>query len=120
MRSSHSDTPVDAIVSLGNVTCFMPVLRSLSYRLGAGWELETSRSCDGSSILMVSAAAEELDLTLVVSEMATGFTLEEMRADRLEQVGSCKTTDQVTSLVVRHVFQVPARLGLDCTNAAAA
>ena len=120
MRSSHRGAPIDAIVSLGIVTCFTPILRSLSHRLGAGWNLDTSRSCDESSILMVSAAAEELDLTLVVSETTNGFTLEEMKADRLEQVGSCETTDQVMSLVVRHIFQVPARLGLDCTNAAAA
>lgn len=120
MRSSHGGAPTDAIVSLDNVTCFTPILRSLSHRLGAGWDLETSRSYDGSSILMVSAAAEEIDLTLAVSETANGFTLEEMKAERLEQVGRRKTMDQVTSLVVRHVFQVPARLGLDCTNAAAA
>ena len=120
MRSIHTSASFDAIVSLGSITCFTPILRTLSGRLGEGWELETSRSCDGTSILLVMAAAEEVDLTLIVSETSKGFALEEMKGDRLSQVGECATMDQVTSIVVRHIFQVPARFGLASAHSVAA
>ena len=119
MRSTHTDTSLNAVVSLDGVTCFTPILRNLGERLGAGWELETSRSCDAGSILLITPAAEEVDLTLVVSETAKGFVLEEMKADRFGQVGACATMDQVPSIVLRHVFQVPARLGLTAHAVAA-
>ena len=120
MRSIHPSTPVDAIVSLDGVTCFTRVLKTLADRLGGGWDLETSRGCDGTSILLVTPAAEEVDLTLVVSETAKGFALAEMKGDHLRQVGECATMDQATSILVRHIFQVPARLGLAPAHSVAA
>ena len=120
MRSIHTDVAFDAIVSLNSITCFTPLLRTLAGRLGEGWELETSRGCDGASILLVTPVAEEVDLTLIVTETSKGFALEEMKGDRLSQVGECATMDQVTSIVVRHIFQVPARLDLASVHPVAA
>ena len=120
MRSIHTNATVDPIVSLDSVTCFTPVLKTLANRLGGGWELETSRGCDGEGILLITPTAVEVDLTLIVSETSKGFALAEMKGDRLSQVGNCATMDQVTSIVVRHVFQVPARLGLASVHSVAA
>ena len=73
MRSFHTGTAVDQpVVSLDSVTCFKPLLRTLGSRVGSGWELETSRGCDGASILLVTPAAAEVDFTLLVTETATG------------------------------------------------
>ena len=119
MRSTHTDTALNAVVSLDGVTCFTPVLKTLADWLGAGWQVETSRSCDAGSILLITPAAEEVDLALVVSETPNGFILQEMKTDRLSQVGACATMDQVASIVVRHVFQVPACLGLTAHAVAA-
>lgn len=119
MRSTHTDTALDAVVSLDSVTCFTPILKTLADWLGNGWQVETSRGCDGTSVLLVVPAAEEVDLALVVSETPNGFILQEMKADRLSQIGKCAIMDQVPSIVLRHVFQVPARLGLTAHAAAA-
>ena len=100
-----------ATIPLECATPFGPILDGLAGRLGSGWYLEATRACDGTSILLVMAAAEEIDLTLTVTETPSGFLLEELKSDRLSRVGDCQTLDQVSSLVTRHIFQVPARLG---------
>ena len=113
MRSTQiAQASFSAVVSLEGATRFSPILDRLVDRLGFGWDLEASRTCDGASLLMVSAAADEVDVTLTVTEVPNGFMLEELAADRLSLIGTCQTLDQVTSLVTRHVFQVPVRLGL--------
>ena len=57
------------------------------------------------------AAADEVDLTLTVTETSNGFLIEELKSDRLTRVTDCQTLDQVSSLVTRKVFQMPAQLG---------
>lgn len=108
MRVAKAPSPV---TPLKCATSFGPILNGLAGRLGAGWYLETTRACDGTDILLVMAAAEELDITITVTEAATGFVIDELRADRLVRLGECQTLDQVCSLVSRHIFQVPNRLG---------
>ena len=97
--------------SFERATRFGPILDGLAGRLGSGWYLEATRTCDGTSMLLVMAAADEVDLTLTVTETSNGFSIEELKSDRLTRVGDCQTLDQVSSLVTRHVFQMPARLG---------
>ena len=111
MRSNRPSAHT-AIVSLEGATAFTPILDSLAARLGAGWTVESSRACDGTSLLLVSASAEEVDLSLAVSEIPTGFAIDELKADHLTRIGECRTLDELCSLVVRHLFQVPRRLGL--------
>ena len=100
-----STTPLEC------ATPFGPILSSLANRLGSGWYLEATRTCEGSSILLVMAAAGEVDLTLTVTETSSGFLIEELKLDRLRRVGECQMLDQVLSLVTRHLFQAPARMG---------
>ena len=65
-------------------------------------------------------ASTPVDAIVVVSETSKGFALAEMKGDHLRQVGECETVDQATSILVRHIFQVPVRLGLAPAHAAAA
>ena len=109
-----------ASTSLQCATTFGPVLDGLAARLGSGWYLEATRTCDDASILLVMAADDEVDETLTVTETSTGFVLEEMKADRLRRVGECQTLDQVSSLVTRHIFQASTRLGFAFTVHSAA
>ena len=106
--------------SLDCATSFGPILSGLAGRLDSGWYLEATRTYEGASILLVMAAAEEVDLTWTVTETSNGFLLEELKSDRLSRVGECQTLEQVCSLVTRHVFQVPARLGFASSVQAAA
>ena len=114
VEAPSGTTPVECATSFGSI------LDGLAGRLGAGWYLEATSSCDGTSILLVMNADEEADLTLTVTETPAGFVLEEMKADRLRRIGDCQTLDQVTSLLIRHVFKVPARLGFARIRSAAA
>ena len=100
-----------ASTALQCATTFGPILDGLAARLGSGWYLEATRTCDASSILLVMGADDEADQTLTVTETSTGFVLEEMKEDRLRRIGDCPTLDQVSSLVTRHLFQAPAALG---------
>ena len=112
-------TPI-ATTSLQCATTFGPILDGLAGRLGSAWYLEATRACDGGSILLVMAADDEADLTLMVTETSTGYLLQEMKADRLRRVDECPALDQVPSLVTRHIFQAPARIGFAFTVHSAA
>lgn len=112
-------TPV-ASTSLQCATTFGSILDSLAARLGSGWYLEATRTGDDASILLAMAADDEADQTLTVTETSAGFVLEEMKADRLRRIGGCPTLDEVSSLVTRHLFQAPTRLGFALTVHSAA
>ena len=112
-------TPV-ASNSLQCATTFGPILNSLAARLGSGWYLEATFTCDDASILLIMAADDEADQTLTITKTSTGFILEEMKEDRLCRIGDCATLGEVSSLVTRHIFQAPTRLGFAFTVHSAA
>lgn len=102
--------PVDS-TSLHGVTTFGHILDGLAARLGSDWYIEATRTCDGTGILLVVTADDEVDQTLTVTETSTGFVLEEMKDDRLRRIGDRATRDEVSSLVTRHLFKASIRLG---------
>ena len=120
MRITHPDNATNAVVSLDGATRFGPILDSLAARLGPGWYLEATRTCENTSLLLVMPVDDKVDLTLTVTETPTGFVLDEMEFDQLRRIGECQTLDQVTSLVVRRVFKAPAHSCVEARHSDAA